>query len=285
MNDDFPHARKRGREPVPGADSAATERERIAQYARHLHPSVVQYVRNERIAAEYDEYFRDNQLFQFDCTVLERELPAGGKILDAGCGSGRHLVYLGQRGFQMYGLDLSEPFLAVARRKLQEHGLPVRLRRGDILRPPADLLPAGERFDGVILMFSVLGMVQGGENRVQALRGLREWLAPGGVLVAHVHNRLYGKSVILEKLARLRGWLPGGGQTEAGDHVIRNYRGILDLYLHSFSGDELCACARSAGWEVTRLLPLNACRDGVYEDDCDPAVANGYILVAKNPVL
>ena len=34
-------------------------------------------------------------------------LPAGGFVLDIGCGVGRHLVYLGGRGFKMAGVDIS----------------------------------------------------------------------------------------------------------------------------------------------------------------------------------
>ncbi|MBI1277822.1 MAG: methyltransferase domain-containing protein [Anaerolineaceae bacterium] len=34
-------------------------------------------------------------------------LPSGASILDVGCGIGRHLIYLGGRGFKMAGMDIS----------------------------------------------------------------------------------------------------------------------------------------------------------------------------------
>src|ERR1041384_5305233 len=34
-------------------------------------------------------------------------LPAGGFVLDIGCGVGRHLLYLGERGFKVTGVDIS----------------------------------------------------------------------------------------------------------------------------------------------------------------------------------
>src|SRR5574342_383843 len=42
-------------------------------------------------------------------TVVEwaDTLPPGGVVLDVGCGVGRHVLYLGGRGFQVAGVDIS----------------------------------------------------------------------------------------------------------------------------------------------------------------------------------
>jgi 2-polyprenyl-3-methyl-5-hydroxy-6-metoxy-1,4-benzoquinol methylase len=34
-------------------------------------------------------------------------VPPGGFVLDVGCGVGRHLIYLGERGFRVAGVDIS----------------------------------------------------------------------------------------------------------------------------------------------------------------------------------
>lgn len=248
---------------------------------KHLHPTVVQYVNNEKIASEYDDYFRDNKLFRFDCTVLREELPAGGRILDAGCGSGRHLLFLEENGFEAHGLDLSAHFLNVARKKLRKHGYSSRLHQGDLLRPPEGMLPNGGLFDGVILMFSVLGMVRGAQSRLQALKTLGGLLRPGGRLIAHVHNRQYGTNVVLEKLQRLRGIFPQAQGLEEGDKILHNYRGIMDLYLHVFTRDELETLSMSAGLKVVRILNLTSERDGVCDSDVPAFRANGFILIAE----
>ena len=54
------------------------------------------------------------QVFQ-DCQVK--------RVLDVGCGSGRHLVYLSQKGFETYGFDVSQSALSLAREWLREEGL------------------------------------------------------------------------------------------------------------------------------------------------------------------
>ncbi|MGY5875260.1 MAG: class I SAM-dependent methyltransferase [Candidatus Thorarchaeota archaeon] len=50
------------------------------------------------------------------------------RILDLGCGTGRHLVYLSKLGFDMYGLDASPRALNLAGDWLQEEGLNADLR-------------------------------------------------------------------------------------------------------------------------------------------------------------
>jgi len=45
------------------------------------------------------------------------------RVLDVGCGSGRHLVFLSRRGFETYGFDISQRALSLAQEWLQEEGL------------------------------------------------------------------------------------------------------------------------------------------------------------------
>jgi len=50
------------------------------------------------------------------------------KILDIGCGTGRHLVYLAHNGFEVYGLDSSETAIESAKNWLKEEGLSGNLK-------------------------------------------------------------------------------------------------------------------------------------------------------------
>ena len=45
---------------------------------------------------------------------LLHRLPAGGRVLDLGCGAGRIAVALARRGFEVTGVDVSAPLLEVA---------------------------------------------------------------------------------------------------------------------------------------------------------------------------
>src|SRR5215813_13745220 len=51
-------------------------------------------------------------------------LPAGGTILDLGCGIGRHCLYLGGLGFRMAGLDVSPSGVEQTAAACAERGIP-----------------------------------------------------------------------------------------------------------------------------------------------------------------
>jgi SAM-dependent methyltransferase len=42
------------------------------------------------------------------------------RVLDLGCGTGRHLIYLSKKGFEVYGLDASPKALEIAEKWLSE---------------------------------------------------------------------------------------------------------------------------------------------------------------------
>jgi cyclopropane fatty-acyl-phospholipid synthase-like methyltransferase len=71
----------------------------------------------------------------------------GQTILDLGCGTGRHTVYLAQQGFSVHGLDNSPHGLEMTRRWLADEGLQADLR----LQNMTEGLPYGEKyFDAVV---------------------------------------------------------------------------------------------------------------------------------------
>ena len=75
-------------------------------------------------------------IHHFNSLAISRLLPAGGTVLDLGCGSGRLLARLarGRPDARIIGLDLSDPMLQTGRGLLEREGLTdrVELRRGDI---------------------------------------------------------------------------------------------------------------------------------------------------------
>lgn len=68
-------------------------------------------------------------------------------VLDLGCGSGRHVVYLARQGFDVYGLDGAAAGLEIARQALAVAGLTAELRQDDIY---AALPYADAVFDAII---------------------------------------------------------------------------------------------------------------------------------------
>lgn len=69
-----------------------------------------------------------------------------GKVLDAGCGNGRHIVYFAQQGINVYGVDISEKSIEIAKAWLQKEKLTATLKAGDINNLPFD----NDYFDVVV---------------------------------------------------------------------------------------------------------------------------------------
>jgi len=69
-----------------------------------------------------------------------------GRILDAGCGNGRHVVFFSQQGFDVYGIDISQEAVEIAKAWLDKEGLKAHLQVRNMERLPFE----NEYFDVVI---------------------------------------------------------------------------------------------------------------------------------------
>ena len=243
-------------------------------------PSTWQYVEMPGMALDYDRYFSGTRLFEFDKQVLDEMFTRPGRLLDMGCGSGRHVMHFARRGFDVTGLDLSGHMLAVAEKKLQTEGLSAELVRQDM----CDLTrfePAS--FDYVICMFSTLGLIRGRAHRLNVLREVRRVLKPGGKFVFHVHNRWHN---LLDSEGRwwlLRTYLamPAAG-FEVGDKIMENYRLIRGMYLHIFSLGEVRRMVRRSGMILHDVIYLSRSRDERLPPGLLGSVrANGFLVVAE----
>ena len=59
----------------------------------------------------------DSEAARFIDNIIRYLDPApNAKILDAACGKGRHSIYLNRKGFDVTGIDLSEPSIEIAKK-------------------------------------------------------------------------------------------------------------------------------------------------------------------------
>jgi cyclopropane fatty-acyl-phospholipid synthase-like methyltransferase len=65
----------------------------------------------------------------------ELKIRKANNVLDLGCGSGRHIVYLAKNGFSVFGLDNSPEGLAIANKWLNEEGVSADLQLHDMIAP------------------------------------------------------------------------------------------------------------------------------------------------------
>ncbi|MFH1858496.1 MAG: class I SAM-dependent methyltransferase [Candidatus Omnitrophota bacterium] len=103
--------------------------------------------------------------------LLLSTLPKKGKILEAGCGLGRWVIYLNERGYQTVGLEIYEDALKPARRQYPHCPFVV----GNVLKLPY----LKNSFDAVISL-GVLEHFEEGPR--EALQEIYRILKPGGIL-------------------------------------------------------------------------------------------------------
>ncbi|MFD0210146.1 class I SAM-dependent DNA methyltransferase [Streptomyces hirsutus] len=134
----------------------------------------------DAVAEDYADHFRD----VFAAQHLELALlagfaglvgagGAGGEVADLGCGPGWVTAHLASCGLDVFGLDLSESMLGIARR--ENPGL--RFEQGSMLEPG---IPEGT-LAGIVSWYSSIHTPQ---DELPALfAGFRRLLAPGGYLL------------------------------------------------------------------------------------------------------
>lgn len=241
-------------------------------------PPTREYIESPHIAFEYDRYFRTNELFRFDTQVLDRWFPTPGRLLDLGCGTGRHVVHFAAHGFEVTGVDLSEYMLTVAQASLAANSVGATLVHGDITRLPE--LGLG-RFPAIVCMFSTLGMIYGRENRIRFLSDVRDHLEPGGHFACHVHNRWHnlwyrdGRHYLRQACVA---WLKR--RPEPFQKMVDGYRRIRRMSLYVYSARELRRDMARAGLAVEELLALNLRRNGALRGPWRALRANGFLLLS-----
>jgi SAM-dependent methyltransferase len=103
-------------------------------------------------------------------------LEAGMRVLDAGCGPGRHAIELARRGIEVVGVDTSPDFIALARGEAAS--LPVEFIEADV----RDLSYAAE-FDAVICVCQGgFGLLGGDDAELDVVDRFAAALRPGGRL-------------------------------------------------------------------------------------------------------
>lgn len=121
---------------------------------------------------------------EIDFVEAVLDLSPGARVLDIGCGFGRHSIELARRGYAVTGLDPAAAMIAAARKNARQAGVAVEWRQ-----EPAEFFAADALFDAAICLFTTLGQTSGqGDNR-QLLSRVHTALKPGGQILVEVPQR------------------------------------------------------------------------------------------------
>ena len=105
------------------------------------------------------QWYPDEGVVRFTARYLQRRVGIDvydrkrqtKRVLDAGCGNGRHVVFFAEQGFDVCGIDISEEAIEIANAWLGKRGLKAHLEVGDILK-----LPFENGYFDVIISYGVL---------------------------------------------------------------------------------------------------------------------------------
>ncbi len=148
-------------------------------------------------------------IYLFD-QLLRGRIQPGMRVFDAGCGSGRNLVYLLREGFEVFAAD-AEPQAIAEVRRLAATLAPRPLPASNFRAEPLQSMSFGGAFADVVLSSAVLHFARNDQEFDAMLRGSWRVLKPGGMFFC----RLASSIGMEERMARIEGrrfYLPDGSE-------------------------------------------------------------------------
>jgi len=124
-----------------------------------------------------------------ECDSIEQEInhDKSTRILDIGCGTGRHAIELAKRGYRVTGIDLSESQLKRAKEKAKEQGVKVDFQKHD-----ARNLPFKAEFDlAIMLCEGGFSLMETDEMNFEILKGATRALKNNGKFIFTTLNGLF----------------------------------------------------------------------------------------------
>ncbi len=176
------------------------------------------------------------------------DLRPGTRLLDVGCGTGRHAVPLAQAGIEVTGVDLSPEMLERAAARAARAGAEVALLPADARQLPGALVG----FDAAICLCEgafclVADGVEPIDHDRSILRSIHDALRPGGRLVLTALNA--GRLLTAWRAGEVTGEVDPMTCTETSEYRLAD-GSTVTLREHYHLPDGLRTLAISIGFEV-----------------------------------
>jgi 2-polyprenyl-3-methyl-5-hydroxy-6-metoxy-1,4-benzoquinol methylase len=156
--------------------------------------------------------FGSIDIYLFDQLLRGRILP-GMRVLDAGCGSGRNLVYLVRQGLEVFAAD-TNPEAIEAVRALAPH-----LPRTNFRVEPVEAMSFPKAFADVVISSAVLHFAQDDRHFRAMLQGTWKALKPGGLLFCRLASSI-GIERQIQLIEGRRHLLPDGSERYLVDEPL-----------------------------------------------------------------
>jgi SAM-dependent methyltransferase len=159
-------------------------------------------------------WFGRIDIYVFD-QILRGNIAPGMRVVDAGCGGGRNLVYLLREGYEVFGVDANAGAVAAVREMAAElaPGLPA----GNFQVAAVERMPFADGFADVVVCNSVLHFAEDDAQFEAMVRELWRVVRPGGMLFCRLGSVIgSGNGMEFERVScagSARRFRVGDGQT------------------------------------------------------------------------
>ena len=116
-----------------------------------------------------------------------------GKILDLGCGNGRHLIPFTKKGFDCYGIDFSKNMINNSKESFKKNNLKATFKQGTLTKIPFK----DNNFDYIICLASFHHLNK--KEQSTSLKEIKRVLKPNGKLFIAVWNKWQPRFIFKSK--------------------------------------------------------------------------------------
>jgi SAM-dependent methyltransferase len=222
----------------------------------------------EHMGSAYLRYsFTKGTVNEIDFIVSQLNLQPGARILDVGCGPGRHSHELARRGFMVHGIDISQTFVDLATAN--------SVGESSFERMDARAMTFENEFDVVIcLCQGAFGLMTAGGHDIDVLTGIRRALKTTGMLALSAFSAYFAVKYFEE------------AQFDAATGVnhekteVRNQGGEVlgaDLWTGCYTPRELRLMLEKAQMNVRDIFSVDP---GSYGDAPPSLETSEYLVIA-----
>ncbi|MDQ8738200.1 class I SAM-dependent methyltransferase [Paenibacillus sp. LHD-38] len=154
------------------------------------------------------ELFGEIDIYLFD-QLMKGRITKEMRILDAGCGSGRNLVYLLRSGYEVYAIDRSEAAILEVQRLGAAYATDWSSEQARV--EPVELMSFADASFDFVISSAVLHFADNEAHFEQMVNELWRVLAPGGKLFARLASSI-GMESSMQPIGDGRYLLPDGSR-------------------------------------------------------------------------
>ena len=222
----------------------------------------------EHMGSAYLRYsFTKGTVNEIDFLVSQLGLQPGARILDVGCGPGRHSHELARRGFLVHGIDISQAFIDLATANAVEGS--------SFERMDARAMTFESEFDvAICLCQGAFGLMTAGGHDIDVLTGIRRALKANGTLALSAFNAYFAVKYFEEAV------FDAASGVNHEKTEVRNQDGEVlgaDLWTGCYTPRELRLMLEKAKMNVRDIFSVDP---GAYANAVPSLETSEYLVIA-----